>query len=283
MKEKRESLKKKIITGLTTIALLSFPNISRAHFPIRYVVSETSSYHSIHHRTRWSPYAFTAKTSGLVSGDLTYSMHAFSVNHNGLVDRDLRYSPYAFSHDHNGLIKDNGSKRYPASLHFCQDFQVINIITCNYQPLNCNDNDREQEDSAERLKTRRENLAIQSERRAEINKIIANDGREIISEYFKNRSIDFKTDQIFNKNNKILSANFIFGDKKTIIKYWNPEEIRSLAQQPEYVRNFFKNYEKRWEDFCEENNKKEDKWKIHTIEASNKEEILNRLESIVFN
>jgi len=234
VKEKRgKSLKDKLILRLTSAVLLLAPTLTQAQG-----WWNTSR---IHNRPRWSPYAFTHKKSGLVSGDWKYSMVAFGPKHNGLVPGDVHYNPYAFGVKHNGLIRDHGG-RYPKYLprgfpHPCLDFRVINIITCNYQPHACNDNNKRQEDYKEKLKTRREKLAIQrkeiKKRKKTIETTLNNPTAKTIYDYLTDKKITFR----------IKDNNFFLPEPKIILTYQNQKT------------NFIKGYE----------NYKKEGWKIENI------------------
>ena len=102
------------------------------------------------------------------------------------------------------------------------------------------------------------------------------DGMQIIYSYLKSNSIDdFQIDRLFKVENKTVSVNFVFRDKNIIIKYWNPEEIRSLLQQSGYKKTYYEKYLKQWNELCQ---KHEDKGgKIYQIESADKEEILSKL------
>ena len=88
----------KRISLFAIVMLTIVPGLTKAHF-----YNSTS----VRYRTRWSPYAFSHKSSGLISGHYGYSPYAFNHKSNGLIRRDVRYSPYAFTHKTSGLIRDN--------------------------------------------------------------------------------------------------------------------------------------------------------------------------------
>ena len=88
----------KRISLFAIVMLTIVPGLTKARF---------YDYSSVRYRTRWSPYAFSNKSSGLISGHYSYSPYAFTHKSNGLIHRDVRYSPYAFSHKSSGLIRDN--------------------------------------------------------------------------------------------------------------------------------------------------------------------------------
>ena len=98
---------------------------------------------------------------------------------------------------------------------------------------------------------------------------------EIISKYLKNNNIDFRIDRILAISNMTISVDFLIKDKNIIIKYWNPEEILLLKQQPEYKRNSYEKYLTEWKGFCQEYMKTGGK--IHQIVSAKEQEILAKL------
>ena len=58
----------------------------------------TQARHSQRYRIRYSPYAFSYHTSGLIPGGIKYSPYAFTPSRSGLVYEGTRYTPYAFSY-----------------------------------------------------------------------------------------------------------------------------------------------------------------------------------------
>jgi len=127
----------------------------------------------------------------------------------------------------------------------------------------------------ERLKARRAIVEKAKQDRRRINVMRVKDGNEIICGYLRSKNIDFKTNRLLNIDNKTVSVDFLLKGKNIIIKYWNPEEIRSLAQQPEYKRSFYEKYKERSINFCEEYKKAGGK--VYQIESANAKEILAKL------
>ena len=102
------------------------------------------------------------------------------------------------------------------------------------------------------------------------------DGMQIIYNYLKSNNInDFEMDRLFKVNNKTVSVTFIFRDKNIIIKYWNPEEIQSLLQQPDYKKTYYEQYKQQWVESCQKH--EENGGKVYQIESVDKEEILSKL------
>ncbi len=199
------------------------------------------SYSSLRNRTRWSPYAFSHKRSGLVSGYLRYSPYAFShKNPSGLVDRDFRYSPYAFSHKHSGLIHENTgyspyafSYKHPGlvadtgyrdSYRTCfAPVMVVHSVhnrPCAVSRKHSESSDQMKNSYEEKLIARRERIKKLRDSRKQINMAKAKDGKEIICRYLNSRNIDdFEMTGILRINGKTVNINFLLRDKNIMITY----------------------------------------------------------------
>jgi len=247
---KERSGKMKRISAFTIIVLMLLPSISNARLRYYGVSSRF--------RTRYSPYAFSHKhPTGLISGELQYSPYAFSSHSSGLIPYWFRYSPYAFSHKHpSGLISDYGSYFYsPYGYYpYAQSYRYSGLVDCDTHHYE------------KRINPHRNRTNIDRE----------TDGKEIIYNYLKNKNINgFQVDRIFKVDNKTVSVNFVLRDKNLIIKYWDPEHVKTLIQQPGYRRNYYEKYEQDWKDLAQKH--QQAGGKIYQIETANAKEILSRL------
>jgi len=98
---------KRGLIGLVTLAMLTFPNMTKAHgWGHLHIINRNVD--PIRTRTRHSPYALTHENpSGLISGHKEYSPYVFPKNQ-GIEDRNIRWSPYAFnSKTKTGLINED--------------------------------------------------------------------------------------------------------------------------------------------------------------------------------
>jgi len=241
------------------------------------VVTRARSYCPVRYRTRWSPYA-----SGLVTGDVYYSPYANKYGQTGLVPGHVRYSPYAYSYKQSGLVVDTawGFSGYSYTPYYdnCSYHNVTDCGSCQSSGALSHDPSdlaQEQESYQEELEARKERFERLRQSREQKNKIREKDGKEIISCYLKLKNIDFRTNRILQVENKILSVDFILEGKNIIIKYWNPVEILSLEQQPEYRMNFYKRYLETWKDFCGKYQRAGGK--IYQVITADTEEILAKL------
>jgi hypothetical protein len=255
-------------------------------------------YGSFRYRTHWSPYAFSHKRSGLVSGDLRYSPYAFShKNPSGLVDRDFRYSPYAFSHKNpSGLIHENaGYSPYAFSYKHsgfvadagyracyrtcCAPVMVVHSVhnwPCTVSCKHSESSDQTKNSYEEKLMARRERIKKARDSRKQINMAKKNDGKEIIYRYLKSRNInDFEITGILKINNKTVNVNFLLRDKNIIITYWDLDEVQSLLQQPGYRRNYYERHEQQWKNLCTKYI--QTGGKVYPITSADAKEILAKL------
>ena len=243
---------------------------------------------SLRYRTRYSPYAFSYKhPSGLISGELGYSPYAFGHKSSGLVPYWVRYSPYAFSNKHpSGLISDHWS----AYAYYDRGFYSPSVVSYRHSALvDCNTHRSAHVVSAnhptanqmnqiyeEKLAARRERIEKLKRDSREINMASQEDGKDVICRYLESRNINFTTRRVLKINDKTVSADFVFSDRNIIIKYWNSEEIKSLAYQQGYKRGYYEKYLQGWKDLCEEYAKAG--WTIHEIESANEQEMLAKLD-----
>lgn len=224
-------------------------------------------------RTRWSIYEH-----GLVSGDYYYSPYALRKGGTGLVVGETRYSPYAFGHGQSGLVKDDGGDctsgteavRYNVFTHsVVPDCSARPRRGHNYTcPLTA-------QSRREMIEARKARIAELAKARRENRAIKANDGKEIIANYLKCRNVDFKTTRKLSIAGKVISVDFLLNDGKTILKYWNPDEIPSKDQQQQRQRKFFENYLESWKVSCAEHLRSGGK--VHQIISSDADEILAKL------
>ena len=276
----------KRISMLTVLMLTIVPSLTQA----RYYNSR-----SVRYRTRWSPYAFSHKRSGLISGYVRYTPYALShknpsglVNYNmnynpyafshknpsGLVDDYMGYSPYAFNHKHSGLIDNHYRGRYS----YCRPPVVVvhtveNATTRSY-------NSRSSEGTNNSYKTlptsRRERLKAQMDARKQIKTAKQKDGKDIICRYLKSRNIDrFQMTGMLKVEGRVINVSFLLKDKNLMITYWDLDEVQSLLQQPGYQRSFLEKHEKQWKNLCDQYTQAGGK--IYPISSADENEILANL------
>lgn len=266
----------KRISTLTVALLLAAPVVSHARY-----------YIPLRCRIRYSPYAFGRHSNGLIPGHIHYSPYAFSRNSSGLVPDNVRYSPYAFGTRSSGLVADWWcySSYYAYSIpyvirHYSRQRPAVVQNCGSHCPDSSKDKNRSSVGSVrlayeEQLRARRQRIRELKESRKKINMLRQQDGKEIICDYLKSRNIDFDMNRLLKIDNITLSVDFLLRDKNTIIKYWNPDDIQRVSEEPGYKKNFYERYKQEWTDFCQEY--KRAGGKVFQIAATNKEQILDKL------
>ncbi len=270
---------------LALVLLTTFPTLTKANF---------YHYPSIRYRTRWSPYAFTHKRSGLISGYYGYSPYAFSHKNSGIIRWDVRWSPYAFTHKTSGLIHDNIGYS-PYAFNYKHSGLVDNAYTgrygyrrppivivhtadtdsCprSYTPCSFDETNKSHK---KRIMSRRERIQMQMDERKKIKKAKKKDSKDIIYSYLKSRNIDnFKMTGILKIDGSVINVSFILKDKNLIITYWDLDEVESLIQQPGYHRKYLEKHEKQWKNLCNQYTKAGGK--IYPITSADENEILAKL------
>jgi len=242
-------------------------------------------YSSLRNRTRWSPYAFSHKRSGLVSGYLRYSPYAFNhKNPSGLIDEDARYSPYAFSHKHSGLVYDSYSRAYSSCYapYYCIQRAPVVVVHSVHQPpcahsYKYSQSSNEANNSyQEKLIARRERIKKLRDSRKQINMAKGKDGKEIICRYLNSKNIDdFEMTGILRIDGKTVNINFLLRDKNIMITYWDLDEVQSLVQQPGYKRNYLEKHEQEWKNLCKKYT--QTGGKVYPITSADENEILAKL------
>jgi hypothetical protein len=124
----------------------------------------------------------------------------------------------------------------------------------------------------EARKARRKEQARVSRQKSAIR---ATDGKGIIAGYLKSRNIDFKVTRILCIDGRIVSVDFLLNDGNTILKYWNPAEVQSVAKSQGLRRRYCDKYVESWISLCAEHLKAGGK--IHQIISSDADEILAKL------
>ncbi len=241
----------KRISLLTIVMLMVASGVAKAQF---------YGYSSLRYRVRWSPYAFSHKRSGLISGYLRYSPYAFNhKNPSGLIDEDARYTPYAFSHKNSGLVYDSYSGFHPsyyAPYYRIQRAPVMVVHSVRQPPCAPNYKYSQSSNKAnnsyrDKLFARRQRTKQLRDSKKKINMAKEKDAKEIIYRYLNSRNIDdFEMTGILRIDGKTVNINFLLRDKNIMITYWDLEEVQSLVQQPGYKRNYLEKHEQEWKNLC---------------------------------
>ncbi len=274
----------KRISLFAIVMLMIVPGLTNARF-------YNSS--SVRYRTRWSPYAFTNKTSGLISGNYEYSPYALTRKSNGLIRRDVRYSPYAFTHKTSGLIRDDvgyspyafnykhsgliDNTDYRRRYRICRPPVVIAVDNASCSRRYSSRSSDKTNITYQQLPTsRRERIQAQMDSKKQIKTTKQQDSKDIIYRYLKSRNIDdFKMSGMLSIEGRVVNVNFQLKDKNIMITYWDLDEVQSLLQQPGYRRTYLERHERQWKNLCSEYTQAGGK--IYPITSADEKEILAKL------
>lgn len=272
--------------SLFAIVLLSIvPGLTKAHF------YDTTS---VRYRTRWSPYAFSHKRSGLISGYYGYSPYAFSHKNSGFINRRVRWSPYAFTHKTSGLIYDNigyspyafsnkhsglVDNTYTGCYGYCRPPVVIvhtvDKASCT-RSKTLSSSEKTINSYEKSPMSRREKIQAQMDARKQIKTAKEKDSKDIICGFLKSRNIDdFKITGILRIEGRVINVSFLLNDRNLMITYWDLDEVETLIQQPGYHRTYFEKHEKQWKNLC--NTYTQAGGKIYPITSADENEILAKL------
>ena len=274
----------KRISLFAIVMLTIVPGLAKARF-----YNSTS----VRYRTRWSPYAFTNKTSGLISGNYEYSPYALTRKSNGLIRRDVRYSPYAFTHKTSGLIRDDvgyspyafnynhsglvDNTDYRSRYRICRPPVVIAVDNASCSRRYSSRSSDKTNITYQQLPTsRRERLQAQMDSKKQTKTVKQQDSKDIICRYLKSRNIDgFKMTGMLSIEGRVVNVNFQLKDKNVMITYWDLDEVQSLLQQPGYRRTYLERHEKEWKNLCSKYTQAGGK--IYPITSTDEKEILAKL------
>jgi len=274
----------KRISLFAIVMLMIVPSLTKARF-----YNSTS----VRYRTRWSPYAFTNKTSGLISGNYEYSPYALTRKSNGLIRRDVRYSPYAFTHKTSGLIRDDvgyspyafnykhsgliDNTDYRSRYRICRPPVVIAVDNASCSRSYNSRSSGKTNITYQQLPTsRRERLQAQMDSKKQTKTAKEQNSKDIICRYLKSRNIDgFKMTGMLSIEGRVVNVNFQLKDKNIMITYWDLDEVQSLLQQPGYRRTYLERHERQWKNLCNEYTQAGGK--IYPITSADEKEILAKL------
>ena len=257
----------KRISLLTIVMLMVASGVAKANI---------YGYRSLRNRVRWSPYAFSHKRSGLVSGYLRYSPYAFNhKNPSGLIHEYARYTPYAFSHKNSGLVYDSYSRSYPS--YYAPYYRIWHapvVYAPNYK--HSQSSNKANTNYRGKWVARRQIIKQLKDSRMQINMAKAKDAKEIICRYLNSRNInDFEMTGILRIHGKTVNINFLLRDKNIIITYWDLDEVKSLVQQSGYERNYLEKHEQEWKNLCKKYT--QTGGNVYPITSADENEILAKL------
>jgi hypothetical protein len=209
---------------------------------------------------RYSPYAFSYRSSGLIPGGVRYSPYAFTPGQSGLVYEGVRYTPYAFSYNESGLVLDYCTYPIPVC-----PVQVV-VVPSPYPAT-----------VSETATARVRVTAGRSYGRAEQSGRDRNDDpMRTIRQYLAGRgfnSVDIN--YLWSVENRTVCASFILRDKGVAIRYSDPDATGSLDTAS--LKKSGERQQQAWEAFAK--CFKAGGGSVYSIDASGKDRIIAALDA----
>jgi hypothetical protein len=260
---------RRVSIGISLLILM--PGITQAY---------CDSYSSSCCCTHYSPYAFSYHSNGLVPGCVKYSSYAFGINSSGLVFSGVRYSPYAFNYHSSGLILD-----------YCW-WPTTCVVTGT--PYSSDTPCREVNGTAPRRRDDPQSYRgsySQSSHRvygsaspnptpraSTASPQPRQDTLLVIRQHLREQGLsNVRISRILRIDNKLVSADFTLPDRKTLIKYWDPQQVETLDARADSTHTLFERYKENWEDFAGTYQQKGGT--IHHVAASDGKEIVAALDA----
>ena len=173
----------------------------------------TRAYYCCGYGVRYSPYALSYHSSGLVPCGVEYTPYAVSYHNSGLVygygicDYGGGYT-YTFPKAHHGTVAHTVRLAPPAGRHHAQ-----NTVRPPRPP--------------DPMATIRQHLHAKGV-----------------------TSVDI--DRILRIEDQLLSVDFLLKDRNLLIKYWNPQGIEQLSTKEAFKQKAYANYKENWEKLAEQ-------------------------------
>lgn len=190
---------------------------------------------------RYTPYAFTYRHSGLVSGCVDYTPYAFTYRNSGLVPGYGTYSDSC-----------GGYSYSPGNVRVGRSFGgVRGGHGGRSMPRHAQDTPRPPRPQ---------------------------DGRDIIRGHLLAKGIESANiDRILMLDDQLVSVDFVLKDRNLLIKYWNPEAIKALNAQAGPRQKTYENYRERWAEVAAQHER--NGGQIYTVEASDAQTIVAALDA----
>jgi hypothetical protein len=215
--------------------------------------------YSSNYLVRYTPYALSYNSTGLVPGGITYSPYAFGAGQSGLVYEGTRYTPYAFNYYNSGLIMDYSASPYPV-----YPPQVI-VVSCPHSG-------------------RASQIAIPPVR-ATMNRSYGRDDgsrrdkdadpTQTIRQYLAGRGFNsIDTNYLWRAEGKTVCVSFVLRDKGLAIRYSDPKVVESLSATQ---RNSGASQERSWEAFAKDFSARGGS--VYSVSASGREQIVAALDA----
>jgi hypothetical protein len=233
--------------------------------------SVTQAYHfdvPLRYRVRYSPYALSYHSTGLVPGGVAYTPYALSFDSSGLAFEGVRYSPYALSYGGSGLVLDYYLLPIPY------------VAYCPPQPI-CRDGLDTRSYNHRAMRTSRQARGYTAASPAGRSRQAAReDALTVIRQHLRDNGIhDAQIDRILRIDGKLLSVDFALTGRNLLIKYWDREQIESLSTDSAFNRRVIEKYRRDWGQFAEEYQSRGGR--VYAISVSDPQDIVAALRACV--
>ncbi len=227
------------------------PSLCQAHYRGRYYND---------YLVRYSPYAFSYNSTGLIPGGVTYSPYALTPGQPGLVFDSVRYTPYAFSYSNPGLIVDYYASSYPV-----YPPQVV-VVSCPHSG----------HASRTAIPPIRATLNQPFGRQDVPGQANSADPMQTIRQYLAGHGFNsVDTNYLWRAEGKTVCVSFILRDKGVAIRYSNSEVMESLGTGTQ--KSCVQRQEQTWEAFAKDF--KTSGGSVYSINASGREQIIAALDN----
>jgi hypothetical protein len=210
---------------------------------------------------RYSPYAFSYNSTGLIPGGVTYSPYALDSSSSGLVFEGARYTPYAFNYNHSGLVLDYCFSPFPALPQ-----QIV--VASSSHPR-----------QTRRTETPPIRTAIVNSRfsRAEEPRRDGGaDSMQTVRQYLAARGFkSIETNYLWRVEGKAISGSLIIRDKGIAIRYTDPQSMESLTSGSWKITA--EQQERTWEAFAKDF--KAGGGSVYSVNATNRDQIIAALDA----
>lgn len=162
---------------------------------------------------RYSPYALSYYSTGLIRGSVDYTPHALSYHNSGLVEGyGVGDTSHGFAFSTVGVRRAYGAVK---AAHTKSARYAAGNPPVTHPP--------------------------------------APDGLNTIRQYLRDRGFAAASvNRILRIDSKLVGADFTLADQKLVIRYWDPKEIEQLSSKPAGVQRLYEQHRQAWESYAEQ-------------------------------
>jgi len=187
-----------------------------------------------------------------------YTPYAFSYRHSGLVSGYVDYTPYALTYRNSGLVPGYGvcSGSYANYAYPVVGGRFARAPRATFR--------------ASRPVHRRAQDTPQPVRPP--------NGMDTIRQHLLAKGIEsVNVNRILRVDNQLVSVDVLVEDRNLLIKYWNPQEIEALNTKEGFKQKAYENYRRNWTQVAAEH--EQNGGQVYYVEASDAQTIVAALDS----